>query len=58
MKQLFRELVQLVGFMIALCGIICGMSETENQLRTMLIAAVLFIVGVAVCYIGKEMEYV
>ena len=57
MKQLISELSQLVGFLIALCGIICGMCETENQLRTMLIAAVLLIAGAVICYMGKEMEY-
>lgn len=57
MKQFFRELVQLAGMIIALCGIICGMCETENQLRTMGVAFVLLIAGAAICYIGKEMEY-
>ena len=58
MKQLISELVQFVGFTTAIFGIICGMCETENQLRTMLIAVVLLISGVAICYIGKELEYV
>ena len=57
MKRFFSELSQLAGIIIALCGIICGMCETENQLRTMLIGIVLLIVGAAICYLGKEMEY-
>ena len=57
MKQFFSGLTQLAGIIIALCGIICGMCETNTPVRTMLIAAVLLIVGAAVCYIGKEMEY-
>lgn len=57
MKQLISELVQFAGFALAVFGIICGMCETENQLRTMLIGIALLIVGAAICYIGKEMEY-
>jgi hypothetical protein len=57
MKRLISELTQLAGFFTALCGIICGMCETENQLRTMLIGFVLLIAGAAICYIGKELEY-
>ena len=58
MKQLISELLQLAGFATAIFGIICGMCESENQLRTMLIGIALLIVGVAICYIGREMEYV
>ena len=57
MKQLISELTQTVGVLITLCGIVCSMCETENQLRTMLIGLVLLLVGAAICYIGKEMEY-
>lgn len=54
MKQFLKE---CTGVIIALCGIICGMCETENRLRTMLIAFALLITGAAICYIGKEKEY-
>lgn len=57
MKQLISGLSQLAGIFIVLCGLICGMCETENQLRTMLIAFILLIAGAAICYLGKEMEY-
>lgn len=57
MKQLISGLSQLAGIIIFLCGVICGMCETENYLMTMLIAAVLMLVGAVTCYIGKELEY-
>ena len=57
MKQLISFLSQLVGIITVLCGIICGMCESENQLRTMLIAAILLLSGAVICYIGKELEY-
>ena len=57
MKRLISELVQLAGFTLAMFGIICGMCESEYQLITMLIGMVAFLSGVAICCIGREMEY-
>ena len=57
MKRLLNDLSQFAGVSIILCGIICGMCETEHQIRTMLIAFALLITGAAICYISKEKEY-
>ena len=54
---MIRGMAQLIGFLAALCGIICCMCETETPLRTMLIGFALLIIGAAICYIGRNKEY-
>lgn len=56
--RIFRELLQLIGIVIAIAGIVIGMCEcntVEMQFRSMVIALVTFLVGCLITWAGSQL---
>ena len=56
--RIFRELLQLIGIITAVVGIVIGMNEcntVELQLGSMLIAMLVFLVGCLITWVGSQL---
>lgn len=56
--RIFRELLQLIGIITAVVGLVIGMNEcntVELQLGSMLIAMFVFLVGCFITWVGYQL---
>lgn len=56
--KIFRELLQLIGIITAVVGLVIGMNEcntVELQLGSMLIAMLVFLSGCLITWIGSQL---
>lgn len=56
--RIFRELLQLIGIITAVVGIVIGMCDCnrlELQFRSMIIALITFLVGCLITWIGSQL---
>ena len=56
--RIFRELLQLIGIITAVVGLVIGMCECnglELQFRSMVIALITFLVGCLITLVGSQL---
>lgn len=56
--RIFRELLQLIGIITAVVGIVIGMCDCnglELQISSMLIALLVFLVGCLITWVGDQL---
>lgn len=56
--RIFRELLQLIGIITAVVGLVIGMNEcntVELQFHSMLLALLVFLVGCLITWVGYQL---
>ncbi len=59
MRRAISEVGQVMGILIAVCGLIVGMCDTadlESQVRTMFIGLAMFLIGAGITALAKRGE--